>query len=333
MRSFWNGSTGRDLRARGRNVQFMALYVFTGPNVHKSGLYYVALPTLCHESGFSEIEARCALDELAGAGFAFYDPACELMWVPTMAHWQVGPALKPEDKQVVGLARWIEQFKKHAFARAFYQRYQAPFNLPPIDFPKGQSRAKKAPSVVVQGGPPEPPRSHIQNNAVTVQDSNSTGQVPAADAPGPSSRSWSTEACEDWMARFECVPSGIPGGEIGKWLKPLVEKLGWGVVRPAWQRYLAGENPKYVKPKSFANRPGPWLNKARARVPIGTNGTTAADTTINAVQNILAAEEEKRDRALGVHEGPGRDRPAVEPGAPGGQDPRLLPGAPERDDR
>ena len=48
---FWIGTTGRELRRLGPEVQVVALYLLTAPHSNMIGLYYLPIPTLCHETG------------------------------------------------------------------------------------------------------------------------------------------------------------------------------------------------------------------------------------------------------------------------------------------
>src|SRR3954470_15258185 len=102
---FWNGPTGRKIKGAGRDAQVLALYLFTGPSATMMGLYYLPLPTLCHEAGFTPEEARVTLAVLAAEEFAFYDEEAELVWVPEAAAHQIGETLKPGDKRRDGVEK------------------------------------------------------------------------------------------------------------------------------------------------------------------------------------------------------------------------------------
>lgn len=69
-----------------------------------------------------------------------------------------------------------------------------------------------------------------------------------ADARAPK-KTWSKEACDDWIEAFHGT---APGGAIGRHLKPLVEKYTWEVVRPAWRAYLSETDAQYANPARFA---------------------------------------------------------------------------------
>lgn len=144
--TFWNGPTGRAIKAKGRDAQVLALYLFTGPSATMMGLYYLPLPTLCHEAGFTMEEAKATLSVLAALDFAHYDEENEWVWVPAAAEYQIAERLAPDDNRVKGIIRSLEPFLSHAFGRAFAKRYREAYHLPAsIIPPKGLRRPSLAP--------------------------------------------------------------------------------------------------------------------------------------------------------------------------------------------
>jgi len=83
---FWTGKTGKEIRESGRDVQVVALYLMTCPTSNMIGMYYLPIPTLCHEVNISKQGAMKALQSLSKVGFACYDEASEYVWVVEMAH-------------------------------------------------------------------------------------------------------------------------------------------------------------------------------------------------------------------------------------------------------
>lgn len=143
--TFWNGPTGRALRAKGRDAQVLAIYLFTGPSATMLGLYYLPLPTLCHEAGFTMEEARATLAVLKELDFAHYDEDREWVWVPAAAEYQIAERLEPDDNRVKGIVRSLDPFMGHPFGRSFWKRYREAYHLPPLPPPKGHGRAFVAP--------------------------------------------------------------------------------------------------------------------------------------------------------------------------------------------
>ena len=126
---FWIGTTGKEIRALGRDAQVIALYLLTCPSSNMLGLYYLPLPTLCHEIGSPFKGALKTLRRLSEAHFAYYDEAAELVWVPEMARYQIGEALKPNDKRVAGINRSMQLIKHHPFVDKFIERYKQAYHL------------------------------------------------------------------------------------------------------------------------------------------------------------------------------------------------------------
>src|SRR5690242_1093322 len=93
---FWIGETGKQLRGAGCDAQLVALYLLTCPSSNMLGLYYLPMPTLCHEIG----SPSKALRRVCETGFAFYDDLSEHVWIPEMARRQIGATLDPKDKRV-----------------------------------------------------------------------------------------------------------------------------------------------------------------------------------------------------------------------------------------
>lgn len=129
---FWIGPTGRQLRGY-LEGQVVANYLMHGPQSTMLGLYYLPLPTLCHETGISLDGASKALRRLSELGFCDYDTASEWVWVREMARYQIGDMLSPNDKQVKGVHRQFSECLKGAFARAFFDRYRDAFHLYPFE--------------------------------------------------------------------------------------------------------------------------------------------------------------------------------------------------------
>jgi hypothetical protein len=127
---FWTGNTGRALRKAGRDAQIVALYLVSCPSATMCGLFYLPLPTLQHEVGISHARALAALAVLAREGFAHYDSAREVVYVPEMARFQVGESLKPSDNKSTAIARQLSAVSAPEFVRAFYVRYREVFDLP-----------------------------------------------------------------------------------------------------------------------------------------------------------------------------------------------------------
>lgn len=125
---FWTGTTGKNLRAE-RDAQVIACYLMTGPHAHQTGLYYLPLMYLCHETGIAQKGASKGLQILEREQFSVYDPQCEWVWVCEMAAWQIGRELTPNDKRVKGVHQYLLTVPRRPFKGAFIKRYQTDFHL------------------------------------------------------------------------------------------------------------------------------------------------------------------------------------------------------------
>ncbi len=129
---FWTGRTGRLIRVAGRDAQVVALYLITCPSANMIGLYYLPIPTLCHEVGIPLQGASKALRRLSEAEFAHYDHASETVFVPEMARFQIGDTLQPGDNRVKGIAKELAAVGSSKFAKDFHDKYAAVYHLPPM---------------------------------------------------------------------------------------------------------------------------------------------------------------------------------------------------------
>ena len=143
--TFWTGETGRRMRGR-CDLQVVAFYLFSCPNSNWIGLYYLPLPTLCHEVGISREGALKALRSLEEIDFAYYDIENEVVWVPGAARYQVGESLKPGDNKIIGIVKDLQQYAKSPYARDFYRRYAGLYHLPQMEWPKPSGDQNGRPS-------------------------------------------------------------------------------------------------------------------------------------------------------------------------------------------
>jgi hypothetical protein len=144
--SFWIGDTGRALRQLGAEAQVAALYLITAPGANMIGLYYLPLPTFCHETGLTAEGASKALRSLSEGEFAHYDPPSETVWVPEMARYQLGDDLSPKDNRHKAVLRELEAHRKCRFYEDFRAKYKDRFNLPepsPFEVPSKPLRSKE----------------------------------------------------------------------------------------------------------------------------------------------------------------------------------------------
>jgi hypothetical protein len=121
-----------------------------------TGLYYLPLATIASEIGRPLEGASKGLQRLEEVGDAYYDQASQVVWVPDMAHDQVGSLLKFNDHKRKGILNQLEPFRGHRFFGEFMDKYAEAYNLTqapskPLRSPskapsKPLGRGSKAPS-------------------------------------------------------------------------------------------------------------------------------------------------------------------------------------------
>ena len=126
---FWTGSTGKQIKALGLECRVIATYLLTCPGANMIGLYYLALPTLAHETGIPIEGASKGLRRLSEIGFCGYDAENEVVWVPEMARYQIGETLSGGDKRRPGIKNDLARNSKSIFFREFIAKYNEPFGL------------------------------------------------------------------------------------------------------------------------------------------------------------------------------------------------------------
>jgi len=126
---FWTGDTGKFLRGLGPRAQVIAMYLMTCPSATMLGLYYLPLPTLCHETASPSKEALKDLRRLSQGGFSYYDEASEHVFVPEMARFQIGESLTKRDNRHKALLRELDALKKSPFFKHFLDRYRDAYEL------------------------------------------------------------------------------------------------------------------------------------------------------------------------------------------------------------
>jgi len=134
--TFWTGRTGRSIKAKGPEAIVVAFYLMTCPLSSMTGLYYLPLPTLAHETGLPLEGASKALRSLSEAGFAAYDEANEVVLIREMARYQIADTVEPKDNRHKGIVRDVRRYTHSPLFSEWFERYRLPFNLPEFEAPK-----------------------------------------------------------------------------------------------------------------------------------------------------------------------------------------------------
>lgn len=135
--TYWTGDTGRRLRKHGIETQLLGLYLLTCQNSTMSGLYYLPIPIIAHETGLSIPAVRKALARASEAQFASYDEASETVFVYEMPRFQLGETLTLKDKRHKGLLNALRPYRKNVFYQDFVSRHGSRYKLPrmPLEAP------------------------------------------------------------------------------------------------------------------------------------------------------------------------------------------------------
>jgi hypothetical protein len=170
--AFWTGSTGRSLRSN-RDAQVLAIYVMSAPLSHMTGIFYLPMPIMCHDTGLSQEEARAALQWLHEDGFLTYDEEAEYIFVTELARCQIGTTLSTTDKRYKGVLAHLQKAPNGPLLDAFHARYGQDYSLPMGK--NGSPKSKKAPKT-----PSKDPKNTLE---VESQAPSRTQEAPSKPLP------------------------------------------------------------------------------------------------------------------------------------------------------
>lgn len=110
------------------------------------GLYYLPMPTICHELNMTPQGASKALGMAFEGAFAAYDHDSEIVFVYEMARFQIGERLLATDNKVKAIEKMLQPFKKCSFFKAFLDKYATRFHIKMEAPSKGVPVPVEAPS-------------------------------------------------------------------------------------------------------------------------------------------------------------------------------------------
>lgn len=172
---FWTGETGKQIRQLGPEAQVVAFYLFTCSSANMLGLYYLSLPTLCHETGRPLEGALKALQSLENIGFAYYDEKTEHVYLPNMAREQIGEVIKERDNRHDAVIKELKTLRKIPFFNAFVEKYRDAFRLHSVELNENTEGAIKGLGRGVAGAlPPLRSQNQIQEQ---IQEQKQKGDV------------------------------------------------------------------------------------------------------------------------------------------------------------
>lgn len=121
--TYWNGATGRLLRAAGKDAQLLGAYLMTCPMANVLGLYYLPLVVVKKEVALSLAEIVKAFDKVKQADFASYDDEAEMVWVHEMLKHQFGEQVTEKDHRAKPLKRMYLEAPATWLLGPFHDRY------------------------------------------------------------------------------------------------------------------------------------------------------------------------------------------------------------------
>lgn len=121
---FWTGTTGRQLRAHGKDAQLIGLYLATNRHANMLGLYRLGLDDVRHETGLGTKAIEKGLQAAAQTGYALFDAVTEFTWVRQMARFRLGlkagESLRDGDKRAQAISRIYHAIESNPFLGDFY---------------------------------------------------------------------------------------------------------------------------------------------------------------------------------------------------------------------
>lgn len=295
---FWTGITGKALRGH-QEAQIVAFYLMTCPGSHMIGMYPLALPTLCHETGLTIEGASKGLKRLIEGGFAHYDSAAEVVWVPEMARFQMGETLnvgkKGPDNRIAMTERELENYRHCSFFDSFIDKYEQPFKLKVArNKPRGLQAPSKALGSHEHEHEQEQDHEHEQEKASPRQ----AGSAEPSPLSVPTWEAYSTA----YLKRYGTRP--VRNATVNAQLLAVVRRIGAEEAPAVAAFYVSSMNePEYLK-KNHATGPllagcegirTAWATKkpvpnAVAR-PLRAGAPVAADTQSEHAADLAAARK------------------------------------------
>jgi hypothetical protein len=125
----WIDKKVRQLEAE---VKLLWVYLITNSHTHLSGLYYLPIPFIIHETGLTDKSVRRGLKALNEALMIYYDDENELIWIVNMLKRQKGVTAKNRNAWV-SIVNQLTMFSHSELVNLFMNKYNdlgLPFEVP-----------------------------------------------------------------------------------------------------------------------------------------------------------------------------------------------------------
>lgn len=123
--AFW---TDPAVRALSPEEKLLYFYLISNPHTHLSGIYYLPVSFVIHETGLTESQARKAIDTLSKGSLVEYDGDREVVWVVKMLRHQ-----STSPKTMVAVAKQLKRVHKSPLIANLLQEYHTlpiPYRYP-----------------------------------------------------------------------------------------------------------------------------------------------------------------------------------------------------------
>lgn len=268
---FWIGATGRALRRAGVDAQIVALYLISSPHANMIGIYYLPIAYLAGDTGMSIEGASKGLAKVLTTGFAKYDEALEVVFVPSLAKFQVAERLHQDDKRRKGVENELSKWPKHPFTREFAEIYAESFGIDPNRY---EASPFEAPSKPLRSQDQEQDQEQEQEQEIRIADAEAASATPKRKPkPPPDPR---VDQLRECFARQFQIATGTPWAptNIGaerkraKDILGIADKVGldWQTVEMSVKRFTT--DAKWGRGKGFlvfASKFGEYIHGKQAR--------------------------------------------------------------------
>jgi hypothetical protein len=284
---FWTGETGRELRKLGKQTQVVAFYLFTCPSANMLGLYYLAMPTLCHETGSPLQGAMKALRSLKEVNFAYYDLPSEQVYVPNMAREQIGERLERRDNRHKAVLNELQRLRKTPFFNDFLHRYRVQFELQDVEIEPVLTSPLQGPSETLRSQNQNQEQKQEQNLRVRDRRAFNPDDVIGLNR----------EAWDRWVTyRAERKPAikSVSMREAAEELAAFGADQALVVKKAIAAGYQGLFNPKSTQNGTLSNHVAEWAELEAKAKDIGFRGRIHTDTVESYRTELMLAERPKQ---------------------------------------
>lgn len=293
---FWIGPTGKAIRKLGAEAQVIALYLLSSPHANMIGLYHLPIAYISADTGIPFEGACKTLGKLQETGFCGYDHDAEVVFIYEMARYQIAEALKPGDKQCLGVQNAYNNVPKNRYLSDFFDYYATAFNLvekrvyeapcKPLrsqEQEQEQEQKQEQDCSAPPATPASPPKKSLENKPDIAKET----ELQAA-----CREVWSAY-CKSFFERYDTEP--VRNATINTQVKQFVQRIGRAESPEVIAFYVGHNGQFYVRNMHQIGYALKDAEKLRAEWATNRQITeTQARQTERTQSNISAADEAMR---------------------------------------